>query len=1330
MPGKESRTALAASARGLVRAGVLLLSSAALISVATQARGAILAPRPGPIDRPLHLVAADFDRDGFDDLAIANFESGTITILINQRDGTFAPHPGSPLDVGGATLNFPTSGPLRMAVGDLDPEDADRDGVPNVTRDASGNVTARDDCPFVYNPADATTGLQADADGNGIGDACQVLTTDSSGNPMTIDTDGDGVPDYDPVTNSLDNCPFVYNPLQEDANSDGVGDACPTSDIVILELGTPTQFGAPPSQGFIRVKVNDGSGGFTNSFSKLAGVAPVDILLADFTGDGRPEMVASNSVANYLQIHTGMTNATFSSQSVIFSGQRPAGLAAGDFNGDNADGRHRDLAVANQGVGTVGVYLNTGQAIPAQPSVSVPTSAPPATVLAADLDLDGRDDLVVLEEEGNGTGAIEVFRGSPSGPSATAAWFALMPAGHQPRGGVVRDLDGDGFPDLAVDDFSGGQVLLYKGVGDGTFATSAITLTVTGLTNPAAILALDYDPDDPAGRRPDLAVLDFATNLVELFHNDSTTGTLLFSAAPTTPEAPWKGSTTLAIYGADRQTGNDIVLLQTAQPIAPPGAPFRQAPPYKRPDLTPRLQVLSGIGNGFFRALPFVPLSGPGHADGLVVGDLRLDNFFDVMITDTAGDQITIVTGDPSGVPVERQTLKIAAGAPTSTALGSLISGDDYDRDGVPDLLDDCPTIYNPPGCKVTDASCSVQELCTDPLLAPTDCAITDPLTGQCDSDGNGIGDQCQVLSATCTSLDTDGDIKEDYNPFALRMLNGTTPDFDNDGNPNDQDNCPTVANPLQEDANLNGIGDACEVRNGCVPSPPCEPNQACSDPEDGDGKCAYDSRYDDPNFPPAYDPANPTALRARIAAALDNCPSLYNPGQEDNDGDGVGNTCVIRAALDDCLWAANQDQADTGFSDAAQTFPAGIKGNNIGDICDGQVNDAAVVSAASGRVTLLTGDGSGSFREARFSPLSGFSNPSAALIGQFSLLCPTTLGCTTNPNNDLVVAERRGTDPAALDDDLVVAQGDGTGSFSRIGVSGARGDPTALMALESQEVCGNPHFGGMSDSGLRFDPVNRSNIIVSLQPGPPAGLGIYLVSNFGLVAPPAHTLPLPVPAPLVGVAFADLNRDGIEDLVALSSGDGDPNTPNVTIYIGIGNGLFFTDPSFNPTGTRDGMTLIGTGHIDLANDVFFPDVALYDAARGQPLVLINTMLERADIDGSGRVDGLDLALLARAFGTSRGEDFTILPDGTLRQSGTDPTDPARIVLGTGSATLGQDLCHRTDPANLGSPCFCSSALEVGSGASGYGIPVDVNLDGQVDGTDLAFLARLFGSRL
>ncbi|MEE9291476.1 MAG: thrombospondin type 3 repeat-containing protein, partial [Acidobacteriota bacterium] len=166
----------------------------------------VLEPSPGPIDKPLHVVAADFDRDGFDDLAIANFQAGSLLILINQCDcgadglcgtvddlfcgGHFVQHPESPELTGGASFVTPTGAPLHLSVVDFNPEDVDSDQILNIN----------DNCPNVSNPIDPLTGLQTDSDGNGVGDECQVLEDiDGDGIPETpIDSDGDGLFDYDP----------------------------------------------------------------------------------------------------------------------------------------------------------------------------------------------------------------------------------------------------------------------------------------------------------------------------------------------------------------------------------------------------------------------------------------------------------------------------------------------------------------------------------------------------------------------------------------------------------------------------------------------------------------------------------------------------------------------------------------------------------------------------------------------------------------------------------------------------------------------------------------------------------------------------------------------------------------------------------------------------------------------------------------------------------------------------------------------------------------------------------------------------------------------------
>jgi hypothetical protein len=196
---------------------------------------------------------------------------------------------------------------------------------------------------------------------------------------------------------------------------------------------------------------------------------------------------------------------------------------------------------------------------------------------------------------------------------------------------------------------------------------------------------------------------------------------------------------------------------------------------------------------------------------------------------------------------------------------------------------------------------------------------------------------------------------------------------------------------------------------------------------------------------------------------------------------------------------------------------------------------------------------------------------------------------------------------------------------------------------------------------------------------------------------------------------MADVNHDGRQDIVALSSLPGGQS--QITVFMALGNGLFFTDDTLKPDVINDDITLMAAGNTRLATNLFYPDLVLFSARDKAPIVMSNIVLERADIDGSGRVDGYDLAVLASAFGAVRGEDFTLLPDATLLQAG---SGVGRTVVGTGSFVPGQDL--------PGSDVSCDLKLQPLTGP--YGLPVDINLDGVVDGVDLAILASQFGQKL
>jgi len=188
---------------------------------------------------------------------------------------------------------------------------------------------------------------------------------------------------------------------------------------------------------------------------------PNRVGVADFNGDGRPDIAVATAQIDQLGIGTepgylGIimqqstgTAGNFNSQVTYQTTQAPpTGLVVGDLTGTGT----QDVVVPSGANGTLSVFLQTGHETGVfQSAQHITVGGEPNDVQMADVNGDGLPDLIVAD----GTGYVEILLQNPSKPGTFGTPIKLtvpVPSTGptRPVRLAVGDLNGDGLPDIVV----------------------------------------------------------------------------------------------------------------------------------------------------------------------------------------------------------------------------------------------------------------------------------------------------------------------------------------------------------------------------------------------------------------------------------------------------------------------------------------------------------------------------------------------------------------------------------------------------------------------------------------------------------------------------------------------------------------------------------------------------------------------------------------------------------------------------------------------------------------------------------------------------------------
>lgn len=370
----------------------------------------------------------------------------------------------------------------------------------------------------------------------------------------------------------------------------------------------------------------------------------------------------------------GQTNsASLASVVNLGAGNGPLRVCIGDLDGDGKP----DLVVASSVDGIISIYQNisanntlTTNSFAPRITLSILSTAgnSPYGLALADLDGDGKLDIVALDADNN---LVSIFRNINSGPTLSSSSFDTridLPAGTVMRGLAVLDLNSDGRPDIVTANHGDDTISIFENQSTSGNISFAARTDIAAASGPFSVAIADIDDDG----NPDLVVANNGNNqsTVSIFQNPGIIGPI--SNASFLPRVDFSGNNSAEGLAVGDIDGDGKIDLLVGSPTGGTVSVYRNTSTPGTIDENSFSPAVDFGGGGIVNSVSLADMDGDGRLD--IISCTQLPSIFSIFKNISIPGSFTT------------SSLAPRADYPTGSNPNGIALGD-LDGDGRPDAV-------------------------------------------------------------------------------------------------------------------------------------------------------------------------------------------------------------------------------------------------------------------------------------------------------------------------------------------------------------------------------------------------------------------------------------------------------------------------------------------------------------------------------------------------------------------------------------------------------------------------------------------------------------------